>query len=88
MAALRARITLVPLLLGEADAFREVLRSPDVDRRDRVWAMLAETGAVDYARRRADEFARNARTALECLPHSECRTILEQLTDWSVRREK
>ena len=40
------------------------------------------------ARRRAEEFARAARQELECLPRSECRAILEAITDWSIRREK
>jgi geranylgeranyl pyrophosphate synthase len=53
-----------------------------------VAEVLEETGSVGYARRRAEEFARNARSALECLPRSECRAILEQITDWSIRREK
>ncbi len=73
---------------AEADALREVLRSPDLDRRAKVAAVLEGTGSVGYARRRAEEFARNARSALECLPRSECRAILEQITDWSIRREK
>jgi octaprenyl-diphosphate synthase len=73
---------------AEADAFREVLRSADPDRREHVAEVLAGTGSVGYARRKADEFARNARSALGCLPASECRAVLEQLTDWSVRREK
>jgi octaprenyl-diphosphate synthase len=76
------------LPLAEADALREVLRSPDPNRRAKVAAALEATGSVGYARRRAEEFARNARSALECLPRSECRAILEQITDWSVRREK
>jgi octaprenyl-diphosphate synthase len=71
-----------------ADVFREVLRTPGDDRRVKVADVLEETGSIGYARRRAEEFSRNARTALECLPRSECRAILEQLTDWSVRREK
>ncbi len=71
-----------------ADEFRDVLRTPGEDRRHKVADVLEETGSLGYARRRAEEFSRNARTALECLPRSECRAILEQLTDWSVRREK
>ena len=36
----------------------------------------------------ADEFVRAARQGLEYLPRWECRLILEQITKWSVRREK
>ena len=49
---------------------------------------LIESGSLAYAKRRAEEFARNARGALEALPRGECRTILEGMTDWSTRREK
>jgi len=73
---------------AEADAFREVLRSPGQECRAKVAAVLEATGSVGYARRRSEEFARNARSALECLPRSECRAILEEITDWSIRREK
>ncbi len=73
---------------AEADALREVLRTPDPVRRAKVAAALEATGSIAYAKRRAEEFARNARTALGCLPPTECRAILEQLTDWSIRREK
>ena len=72
----------------EADALRELLRSDSPNKRQEVATLLTETGAISYARRRADEFARTAKTALECVPKSECRTILEQLTEWSTRREK
>ena len=72
----------------EVDALRKLLRSADPGKRAEVAEVLDATGSVAYARRRADEFARAARAALAFLPPSECRTILEQLTDWSVRREK
>ena len=38
--------------------------------------------------RGAEELSRSARHELDCLPRSECRSILEALTEWSVRREK
>jgi octaprenyl-diphosphate synthase len=73
---------------AEADALREVLRSPGADVRARVAAAVDATGSVGYARRRAEEFARNAKAVLDCLPRSECRAVLEQIADWSVRRER
>jgi octaprenyl-diphosphate synthase len=73
---------------AEADGLREVLRSSDPGKRARVAVALETTGSVAYARRRAEEFARNARASLDGLPRSECRTILEQIADWSVRRER
>jgi octaprenyl-diphosphate synthase len=73
---------------AEADALREELRSPAPGVRARVAAAVDATGSAGYARRRAEELARNARSALECLPRSECRAVLEQIADWSIQRER
>lgn len=72
----------------EADQFRELLQAFKPEYVNEVRYTLKRTGSLVYARRRAEEFSRTARSALECLPKSECRTILEQLTEWSIRREK
>jgi octaprenyl-diphosphate synthase len=72
----------------DADALRAVLSQGGPTVREQVTAALKRTRSISYAKRRADEFAHKARHALEDLPPSECRSILEQLTDWSVRREK
>ena len=73
---------------ADADAFRDFLRSDSPLKADRVLGVLRDTGALGYAKRRADEFARNAKAALQRLPKSDCRQILDQLPDWSVRRDK
>ena len=44
---------------ADADALRAVLRSPDPDRRTKVTDALIESGSLAYAKRRAEEFARN-----------------------------
>ncbi|MCI0699664.1 MAG: polyprenyl synthetase family protein [Planctomycetia bacterium] len=54
----------------------------------RVLHALEKTQSLAYAKRKAEEFARAARQELDCLQRSDCRTILESLTEWSVRREK
>ena len=71
---------------AEADEVRDLLKNGAS--RSTIAAILERTESVGYARRRAEEFARNARSALDCLPRTECRTILEQLTDWAIRREQ
>lgn len=71
-----------------ADELRELLRSDRPDRRRKVADLLTRTGAIAYAKRTAEEFGRQARAALTELPPSECKLILEHLTDWSVRRER
>lgn len=73
---------------GESELLREVILAGEADVGQRVLAAMETTRSVAYARKRADEFARSARRQLECLPRSECRTILEGMTDWCVRREK
>ncbi len=73
---------------ADADSLRSLLKSPDPNKRAKVTDALIESGSLAYAKRRAEEFARNARGALEVLPRGECRTILEGMTDWSTRREK
>jgi octaprenyl-diphosphate synthase len=72
---------------AEAERLRDAIRAGE-EAGPRVLAALERTEAVAYARRRAEELSRAARAELECLPRSECRSILEALTDWSVRREK
>ncbi|MEO2089378.1 MAG: hypothetical protein ABGY75_07765, partial [Gemmataceae bacterium] len=67
--------------------FRERLRSADPDRRE-VAEVLTKAGSLAYARRVTEDHSATARAALDGLPRSECRVILEQLTDWTVRREK
>jgi octaprenyl-diphosphate synthase len=73
---------------AEAEEFRSWLESPDEANRKAILDTLIRTGALAYAKRVAEDYARQARESLECLPRSECRAILEQLTDWSIRREK
>ena len=73
---------------GEAESLRHAIRAGGAGLVARVLAALEKTQSLGYARRKADEFARVARHELECLPRSECRAILEAMTEWSVRREK
>jgi octaprenyl-diphosphate synthase len=73
---------------GEAELLRAAIRSIDGDVGSRVLAALDQTESIAYARHRAEELARAARHELDCLPRSECRAILEAMTEWCVRREK
>ncbi len=72
---------------ADAEALRTAVRAGGPDLGRRVLAALERTQSLAYARYRADEFVRSARAGLEGLPKSECRAILEHLTDWSARRE-
>ena len=72
----------------EAAKLRDSIRAGGEGLGLRVLHALEKTQSVAYAKRRAEEFARLAKQELECLPRSECRTILETVAEWSVRREK
>lgn len=71
-----------------ADELRDLIRSDRPDKRRKVVEVLTRTSSLAYAKRTAEEFGRQARAALADLPPSECKHILEQLTDWSVKRER
>jgi octaprenyl-diphosphate synthase len=73
---------------GDAGELRAILQAGEAATSARVAAALERTASLEFARRTADEFARAARHELRCLPASECRSILEALADWSVRREQ
>jgi octaprenyl-diphosphate synthase len=73
---------------AEAAKLRDAIRTAADGLGPRVLAALEKTQSVAYAKRKADEFARAAKSELECLPRSECRAVLEGIADWSVRREK
>jgi octaprenyl-diphosphate synthase len=73
---------------GLAARVRQVLASPGNHKREALRPLLAEGDGLDYARRRAEELARQAREELGCLPPSPCRTILEAVTDRVVHRSQ
>jgi octaprenyl-diphosphate synthase len=56
-------------------------------KRENLCPLLEATGSIDYARRRAEEFANLAAAELAHLAPSEARAILEHLTDRVVRRD-
>jgi octaprenyl-diphosphate synthase len=73
---------------GPAARARQVLAGPDNHKREVLGPLLAEAGALDYARRRAEDLARQAREELGSLPSSPCRTALEAVTDRVVHRSQ
>jgi len=73
---------------AEAETLREAIATDGAAAAPRVLAAMDATRSVEYARKRAEEFARTARKQLDVLPRSECRAILEGMTDWCVKREK
>jgi octaprenyl-diphosphate synthase len=78
-------------LLGEASPekssiLRQILSSPGNHKREALRPYLIESGSLDHAGRKAEEYAEKARAELSVLPPSECKSILELLTDRVVHR--
>jgi octaprenyl-diphosphate synthase len=71
---------------GLAERVRRILQSPGPHQREALRPCLAESDGIEYARRRAEDFAARARKELSCLPPSVCRSILEAVTDRVVHR--
>jgi octaprenyl-diphosphate synthase len=69
-----------------ATRVRQILGHPHNHKREALRPILVETGSLAYAQRRAEEFARQARAELVCLPASPYRSILEVLTERVVHR--
>lgn len=72
---------------SEADQLQQVIRQGSAAR-SKVSEILHRAGAVEYARERAADYVRLARNSLSVLPRNDYRTILEQLADWAIRRDK
>ena len=81
-AALMGFVSAIIMYLGA----RQVLAGPGNHKREALRPLLAESDGLDYARRRAEELACQARAELACLPPSPCRAILESVTDRVVHR--
>ncbi len=78
-------------LLGQASAdkvsrLQQILSSPGNHKRDSLQPFLVESGSLGYASRKAEEFAGKAKAELNRLPTSDCKSILELLTDRVVHR--
>lgn len=66
---------------------RSMLGSAGKNKRLTLLPELASAGSLDYARQKAEAFAAAAVRALDCLPPSESRAILEALADRVVHRD-
>ncbi len=69
-----------------ANQARQILMSEGNHKRESLHPLLATSGAIEYATRRAHEFASQARAALDCLPPSPGRSVLETLTERVIHR--
>jgi octaprenyl-diphosphate synthase len=69
-----------------ASKVSHLLRSQGNHKRDALRPYLRDSGAIEYAQEQAETCAARARNELECLPPSDCRTILEMVTEHAVHR--
>jgi geranylgeranyl pyrophosphate synthase len=54
----------------------------------RAVELLRDTGALDYAMRKAEEYANRAKTALSVLPGSKARAAMCDWADFAVARDR
>ena len=92
---LGGKVTLPLIYLREADPstlemIQRVLRDGNYDAvsQEDLFTALRRTGALERARARADEFAENARTALENLPDSDYCDSLRELPSYILNRDR
>lgn len=71
----------------QRDAIREILQGPAAIRLEGLQPFLANSDAAIYTRRRALDFVRQAIDAVDRLPNSPAREILESLARFSVDRQ-
>ncbi len=71
----------------QGSRLRAVLTAAGNHKREALLPELIAAGSLDYARQRAEAYATAALAALECLPPSPGRAILEALADRVVHRD-
>jgi geranylgeranyl diphosphate synthase type I len=73
----------------EKEAILKVLGDENADPRDIEAAneALVSTGAIDYAKRRAEEYIRNSKESLEAFPDIQARRDLFELIDYFSSRD-
>ncbi|HET7063990.1 MAG TPA: polyprenyl synthetase family protein [Rudaea sp.] len=70
----------------QAASLRRAIESGGLDSLDNIVAAIRDTGAIQRARQRAQEYGDAAKAALSTLPHSPARDALLVLADYAVDR--
>jgi octaprenyl-diphosphate synthase len=71
---------------AEAERIRDLFTEDHSDRRRALRPLIEASDAVDYSWHRAQELAARAADALECLPDSPARSVLQTMTTFVVAR--
>ncbi len=72
----------------DAERLREMLRHPSAENAVRVRSVLESAGSFERSRRRAEGFVREALEALQVVPPSEARSMLEAMAGWALGRDQ
>ncbi len=70
----------------DAQRVRELLASPETTDVTALLSVLEQYDAIEFSRQRALEFAGQARVAISCLSDSPAYRVLDDLTEFAVRR--
>jgi len=73
---------------AQAERLKRAITSEGLDALPDVLAAIRDTGALDFARERARQYAHSAREALLELPRSEARDALALLADYAIDRTR
>lgn len=72
----------------DANAARALLAQPDMSTREALEPFLRETGAMDYARKRAGQLASEAKQCLASFQDTRAKAILLQMADQAADRQR
>jgi octaprenyl-diphosphate synthase len=72
----------------QAASLRRAIETGGLDSLDNIIGAIRDSGAIERARRRAQQYANVAKAALSTLPHSEARDALEVLADYALQRDR
>lgn len=70
----------------QAASLRRAIESGGLDSLDNIVSAIRDSGALEYARSRAEHYARSAQAVLNALPESSARDALAFLAEYSVNR--
>jgi len=72
----------------QAASLRRAIETGGLDSLDNIIGAIRDSGSIERARRRAQNYADAAKAALSTLPHSEARDALLVLADYALQRDR
>lgn len=73
---------------AERDVIKQALQKPELADINAIQQIIADNNAIDYVKERAEQFIAGAKESLEVIPKSQYRTILNNLANLAIRRNK